>query len=114
MTEIELFDYINPRRDLPQATCDVIHEIFEILQRNSAKSGWISVKDRLPTKSDGETGFFDLQTEQVPYVKVLAYFPPSEYGDCEEIEITRYALVAGRVPKFTYWQPLPQKPKEKE
>ena len=102
MTEIELFDYINPRRDLLQATCDIISKVYEILQRNSAKSGWISVKDRLPTESDGETGVFDLQTEQVPYVKVLAYFPPSEYGDCEEIKTTRYALVAGRLPKFTY------------
>ena len=31
MTELELFDKVNPRRDLPQATCDVISQVYKVM-----------------------------------------------------------------------------------
>lgn len=33
MTEIELFDKLNPKRDLPQATCDVISQVYKVMQK---------------------------------------------------------------------------------
>ena len=51
MTEIELFGYINPRRDLPQATCDIISKVYEILQRERGISRWHIIKDEdFPTR----------------------------------------------------------------
>ena len=32
MTELELFDRLNPRRDLPQATCDVISQVYKVME----------------------------------------------------------------------------------
>lgn len=31
MTELELFDKLNPKRDLPQATCDVISQVYKVM-----------------------------------------------------------------------------------
>lgn len=100
MTEIELFDYINPRRDLPQATCDIIHEIYEILQRNSAKSGWHFVRKGLPPKA----GLY-LCYRQYNYKKVYELILwTGEYwatgGDVDDVIIA--------------WCELPEPPKEIE
>ena len=35
MTELELFDKLNPRRDLPQYTCDVIHKVWEVMNKEN-------------------------------------------------------------------------------
>ena len=37
MTELELFDILNPKRDLPQATCDVIHLVYETMTKYQSK-----------------------------------------------------------------------------
>lgn len=37
MTEIELFDRLNPKRDLPQATCDVISQVYKVMQKENLK-----------------------------------------------------------------------------
>ena len=31
MTELELFDKLNPKRDLPQATCEVISQVYKVM-----------------------------------------------------------------------------------
>ena len=35
MTELELFDKLNPKRDLPQATCDVISQVYKVMQEEN-------------------------------------------------------------------------------
>ena len=35
MTEIELFDRLNPKRDLPQGTCDVISRVYEVMSKEN-------------------------------------------------------------------------------
>ena len=35
MTEIELFDRLNPKRDLSQATCDVIRRVYEVMSKET-------------------------------------------------------------------------------
>lgn len=37
MTELELFDRLNPKRDLPQATCDVISQVYKVMQKDNAE-----------------------------------------------------------------------------
>ena len=37
MTELELFDKLNPKRDLPQATCDVISQVYKVMQKDNAE-----------------------------------------------------------------------------
>ena len=35
MTELELFDKLNPKRDLPQAICDVISQVYKVMQKDN-------------------------------------------------------------------------------
>lgn len=37
MTELELFDKLNPKRDLPQATCDVISQVYKVMQEENGQ-----------------------------------------------------------------------------
>lgn len=34
MSEIELFDKLNPKRDLPQAVCDLISKVYEVISKD--------------------------------------------------------------------------------
>lgn len=64
------------------------------LLEQDAKTGWISVKDKLPE----------------PNERVLAYFP--EMRDCEvDIQISK----GWAINKFvSHWMPLPEPPKEEK
>lgn len=37
MTEIELMDKLNPKRELPQATCDVISVVYKVMNNETEK-----------------------------------------------------------------------------
>ena len=54
MTELELFDKLNPKRDLPQATCDVISQVYKVMQKENAD---------LQHRLDVAQGFLDRDME---------------------------------------------------
>ena len=59
MTEIELFDRLNPKRDLPQGTCDVISRVYEVMSKENAPKWHYPSKGELPdTKEDERILFF--------------------------------------------------------
>ena len=102
MTEIDLFDKLNPKRDLTQATCDVISQVYKVMQDENNKLEEQNTKwkeDYIALENLKDNQIADLKKKNKWYSEQVCFKECAEvWGQLEQAKVIIATLLKNQPP----------------